>query len=53
MRFHSEGSDEMKRYCVKNRITQESATMDAPSAAEACALCGWLIGDCFVREVRK
>jgi len=40
----------IKRYIVVNRITKEGMRVWAPSAYEACRQCGWLIGDCFVRE---
>ncbi|MBC7235012.1 MAG: hypothetical protein H5T69_04160 [Chloroflexi bacterium] len=42
----------MARYNVMNRITHEQAFgVQADSAQEACARCGWLIGDCYVKRI--
>jgi hypothetical protein len=43
----------MKLYEVQNRITRERRVVEAKSAQEACKKCGWLIGDCFVKERRR
>lgn len=40
-----------KRYRITNRKTQQSGEASAFSADEACRKLGWLIGDCFVKEV--
>ena len=39
----------MPRYRVTNRITHGEVVVEAPTAAEACARFGWLIGDCHVQ----
>lgn len=40
-----------KRYLVKNRITGLEGQASAFSADEACRKLGWMIGDCFVKEL--
>jgi len=42
----------MKEYWVKNRITKEIVKVEANSAQEACEKAGWMIGDCWVDEVK-
>jgi len=41
----------MPTYTVTNRITKESAQVDAPCAQDACQLLGWMIGNCHVQIV--
>lgn len=41
----------MPRYRVQNRITKEWALVEAPFAQEACEALGWLIGECYVKEL--
>jgi hypothetical protein len=41
----------VKKYFVENRITKESAQVEAESAHEACTKMGWMPGDCYVREI--
>ncbi len=41
----------MKTFYIQNRITHEEHMVQASSAQEACAKCGWMIGDCYVREM--
>ena len=43
---------DLKVYSVTSRTTAELHFIVAPSPAEACAFCGWLIGDCYVKELR-
>ena len=47
-----ESGEAMKLYEVQNRITKERRVVEAKSAQEACRLCGWPIGDCFVTRRR-
>jgi len=39
------------RYRITNRITNQTYEASAFSADEACRKLGWLIGDCYVREI--
>jgi len=41
----------MKQYRLYHRSKKEFADVIASSAAEACERRGWLIGDCWVREL--
>ena len=41
----------IKTYRIQNRITKEWRQVEHYTAAEACASLGWMIGDCYVREV--
>ena len=42
----------MKSYRVKNRITKDIIDVErAESAQEACGVCGWMIGDCYVKVI--
>ncbi len=43
----------MARFRVKNCITRQFAVVEAPGARDACALMGWLIGDCQVLVLRE
>ena len=43
----------LKWYQVRHRPTGSSAITQARSAQEACEVNDWLIGDCFVREMRN
>ncbi len=43
----------MARFRVKNRITHQFAVVEAPAARDACALMGWLFGDCQVLILRE
>ena len=45
------GTTKENRYQVKSHITGEIRIVHAPSAQEACELCGWLIGNCWVKEL--
>jgi len=40
-----------KRYQITNRITQQTYQASAFSATEACQKLGWMIGDCYVKEI--
>ena len=44
--------EKLKIYIVENRITKEMKRILAYSAQEACEKCGWMIGYCFVQEVK-
>jgi hypothetical protein len=39
----------MKTYRIQNRETHEWKTVKSESAQEACAICGWMIGNCYVK----
>ncbi len=39
------------RYQVTNRVTNQTYQASAFSADEACRKLGWLVGDCFVKEL--
>lgn len=41
----------MTRYLVIERASMETAIVVAASAQEACASLGWMIGNCYVRQV--
>jgi hypothetical protein len=41
----------MKRYRIWNRVTQGRWEGEANSAQEACQKAGWIIGNCWVREL--
>ena len=41
------------RYRITNRITKQTYEASALSADEACRKLGWLIGDCFVQELKE
>lgn len=41
----------MPDYVVENRVTKQKALVAAASAQEACAALGYMIGDCWVRQV--
>jgi hypothetical protein len=40
----------LKPYTIVNRVTNQEHSVEAESAQEACELCGWKIGDCYVKE---
>lgn len=40
-----------KRYRITNRVTKQTYEASAFSADEACRKLGWVIGDCFVKEI--
>ena len=40
-----------RTFDVQNRVTKERRRVAADSAQEACESCGWMIGDCYRREV--
>lgn len=42
-----------ERFRVTNRITHQTYEASAFSADEACKKLGWVIGDCFIEELRK
>jgi hypothetical protein len=39
----------MPQYRIANRITHAVVDVEAPTAADACERCGWLIGNCYVQ----
>lgn len=41
----------MKRYRVIDRYSGQCETVTANSAQEACGQMGWMIGDCYVKEL--
>ncbi len=41
----------MPRYRVIRRTTSEMKEVDAPTAHEACARLGWMIGLCYVKKL--
>ena len=41
----------MKKYYIQNRITFKGEIIWANSAQEACSKCGWMTGDCHVKEL--
>ncbi|GAI62230.1 unnamed protein product [marine sediment metagenome] len=43
---------EVKIYIITNRSTGKKSYQEALNAEDACKQTGWLIGDCFVREVK-
>lgn len=50
--YETEHKDKpMKRYSIEHRPDRNKALISAPSAQEACQACGWMIGDCYIREV--
>lgn len=42
-----------KTYRVTNRITKECYILHATSAQSAAEALGWLIGDCYVKELPR
>lgn len=40
-----------RRYRITNRVTNQTYEASAFSADEACRKLGWLIGDCYVKEI--
>lgn len=42
-----------KQYHILNRVTKEEVDIEAPSAQEACEKMGWMVGDCYVREIKE
>jgi len=44
--------EKAKRYRITNRVTKQIYEASAFSADEACRKLGWLIGDCFVEELK-
>jgi len=46
-----EDTQKTKPYRVQNRITKQEYIVEATSAQEACYRCGWMIGDCYIREL--
>lgn len=42
-----------KCYVIKNRATAEVGQVLALAAQEACQHLGWMIGDCFVSEIKN
>ena len=45
-------SEELKIYEVHNRDTGQKHFSVATNAQDACKLLGWMVGDCFVSEVK-
>jgi len=43
----------MKIYIIENRVWHLQFEVTANSAQEACEKLGWLIGDCYVKEVKE
>ena len=43
----------MATYRITNRVTKESAQVEAPFAQVACERLGWLIGHCHVELIRE
>ena len=41
-----------KRYEITHRVLKLTGQASALSADEACRKLGWMIGDCYVRELR-
>lgn len=42
-----------KRYRITNRVTNQTYEASAFSADEACRKLGWLIGDCYILEMKE
>lgn len=42
---------DLKWYRLYNHRLKQHAVVEAPSAQEACESQGWMIGDCWVREL--
>lgn len=51
--FKRKEAKQMPRYRVENRITKEVMEIEAPFAQAACEKAGWLIGNCYVKSLRK
>ena len=49
----SQDSEQWKLYRIKNRITGEETEVGAWSAQEACWKLGWMIGVCYVHEIKE
>ncbi|MBA7486478.1 hypothetical protein ES707_22037 [subsurface metagenome] len=45
-------TQELKIYQITNRTTGEKQYSVSDNAQDACKLIGWLIGDCFIVEVK-
>lgn len=43
----------MKTYQIQNRYTKEFETIEADSAQDACKKVGWMIGDCWIKEIKE
>ena len=43
----------MPRYRITNRVTGETAEVEAPYAQDACNRLGWMIGNCHVKLLRE
>lgn len=43
----------MPRYRVTNRVTGETAEIEAPFAQDACEWLGWPIAMCYVKMLRE
>ena len=42
----------LKQYKIRHRIKGDSAILTSPSAQEACEANNWLIGDCYIQEIK-
>lgn len=42
-----------KRYRITNRVTNQTYEARAFTADEACRKLGWLIGDCYILEMKE
>ncbi len=43
----------MKSYRILHRPTHAYRVVRADTAQDACEMCGWVIGDCFVEEKKQ
>lgn len=39
------------RYQITNRVTNQTYQASAFSVDEACRKLGWMIGDCYIKEI--
>lgn len=43
--------EKLTRYQITNRVTNQTYQASAFSADEACRKLGWVIGDCYIKEI--
>jgi len=49
--YKDKHADKLSRYLIENKTEKARAIISAPSAQEACQSLGWMIGDCFIKEL--
>jgi len=49
--YKDKHAGKLNRYLIENKGEKARAIITAPSAQEACQSLGWMIGDCFIKEL--